>query len=194
MFQRAMFQLTESDQRLLLQIARNSVRAYLSGETAKQPEISNGVLMESYGVFVSIHISGELRGCIGNVHPAGPLYRSAAECAVAAAVSDPRFAPLTSDELPAADFEISVLSFMEPVKNIEEIEIGLHGLMITKPSGRGLLLPQVAVEHRWDRVRFLRETCKKAGLNPDDWKNGATIQRFAAFVFGESQLRLTLTT
>ena len=188
-----MLQLTESDQKLLLQIARNSVHAYLSGETASLPETSNGVLKESYGIFVSIHKSGELRGCIGNVRPAGPLYRSAAECALAAAVSDPRFAPLTPDELPAADFEISVLSLLEPVKDIGDIEIGRHGLMITKQSARGLLLPQVAVEHQWDRVRFLRETCKKAGLNPDDWKSGATVQRFAAFVFGESQLRVTLT-
>jgi len=188
-----MFQLTESDQRLLLQIARNSVRAYLSGETANQPEISTGVLTEPYGIFVSIHKSGDLHGCIGHVRPVAPLYRSAAECAIAAAVSDPRFRPLTPDELPAADFEISVLSLMEPVDDIGEIEIGRHGLMITKQNARGLLLPQVATEHQWDRVRFLRETCKKAGLHPDDWKNGATIQRFAAFVFGESQLRLTLT-
>ena len=188
-----MLQLTESDQKLLLQIARNSVHAYLSGKTASLPETSNGVLKESYGIFVSIHKSGELRGCIGSVRPAGPLYRSAAECALAAAVSDPRFAPLTSDELPATDFEISVLSLLEPVKDIGDIEIGLHGLMITKQRARGLLLPQVAVEHQWDRVRFLRETCKKAGLNPDDWKSGATVQRFAAFVFGESQLRVTLT-
>ena len=187
-----MFQLTESDQRLLLQTARTSVRAYLSGETANEAEISNGVLTESYGIFVSIHKNGELRGCIGNVHPSVPLYRSAAEYAIAAAVSDPRFVPMTPDELPAADFEISVLSLMEPVEDITEIEIGLHGLMITKQAARGLLLPQVATEHQWNRVRFLRETCIKAGLNPDDWKSGATIHRFAAFVFGESQLRLTL--
>ena len=186
-----MFQLTKSDQLLLLQIARTSVRAYLSGEVFTAPEIPEGNLGESCGIFVSIHKHGELRGCIGNVHAAGPLYRSAAECAISAAVGDPRFIPLTDEELPVVDFEISVLSTMQRIEDVSEIEVGKHGLLISKGGYRGLLLPQVATAYAWDRVTFLQETCRKAGLRADDWKNGAAIHCFSAFVFGEKHSHLT---
>ena len=191
MFQREMFQLTETDQILLLQIARKAVRARVLAHAFTPPEIGSGNLTESCGLFVSIHKHGELRGCIGNVQAAGPLYRSVGECAISAAVGDPRFAPVTGDELAAIYFEISVLSPMERVIDISEIEIGLHGLLISKRGYRGLLLPQVATAYGWDRETFLSETCRKAGLRYDDWKDGATIHRFSAFVFGEKQLHQT---
>lgn len=191
MSRREMFQLTESDQHLLLQIARNSVRAYLSGETFTPPETSSGALSESCGIFVSIHKHGELRGCIGNIHAAGPLHLSAAECAISAAVGDPRFIPLTGDELLLVDFEISVLSPMRRIENVSEIEVGKHGLLISKRGYRGLLLPQVATAYAWDRETFLQETCRKAGLRVDDWKDGATIHCFSAFVFGEKHSHVT---
>lgn len=191
MSQHAMFQLTESEQRLLLQIARSSVRARLSGEVFPTPEIPQGSLSESRGIFVSIHKNGELRGCIGNIHAAGPLYRSAAECAISAAFGDPRFFPLMSEEFPMVDFEISVLSPMQRVVNVNEIEVGKHGLLISKSGYRGLLLPQVATAYAWDRVTFLQETCRKAGLRADDWKSGATIHCFSALVFGEKHSHLT---
>ena len=193
MSQLAMFQLTESDQQLLLQVARNSVHSYLMSESPRLPEVSAGVLGEPHGIFVSIHKRGELRGCIGNVHPAGPLLRSVAECAIAAAVGDPRFMPLMITELPDVEFEISVLSTMRPVRDISDIEVGTHGLLISKKSAHGLLLPQVATTYGWDRERFLQETCRKAGLRPDDWKDGATIQFFSAFVFGEKQFDFSIT-
>ena len=120
--------------------------------------------------------------------PSGPLYRNVAECAISAAVDDPRFIPLTASELENVTFEISVLSDLERVRGIDEIEIGTHGLMITKQRSRGLLLPQVASRYGWDRVRFLTETCLKAGLSPDVWKNGATIHRFTAQVFSEQKI------
>lgn len=180
-----MFQLNDFDQQHLLKIARDTVHAYLGGETPQLPHLTSGILTEPHGVFVSIHIGSELRGCIGNVHPSGPLYRSAAECAISAAVGDPRFMPLTLDELAAVTFEISVLSQMERVHNIEEIIVGVHGLMISKHHTRGLLLPQVAAAYGWNRERFLAETCRKAGLNHDDWKEGAAIHRFSALVFGD---------
>jgi len=188
-----MFQLTEQDQRLLLRIARDSVQFCLLKEAPYLPEVPGGLLTEPRGVFVSIHKRGELRGCIGNVHPAGALYRAAAECAVAAAVGDLRFVPITLQELPEVEFEISVLSLIEPVKNIADIEVGKHGLLISKKNARGLLLPQVAITYGWDRERFLSETCRKAGLRADDWKDGATIHYFSAFVFGESQFHLSAT-
>jgi uncharacterized protein len=194
MSRHAMFQLTEDERRLLLQIARNAVGFYLSNQTPHLPEVPPGVLTASHGVFVSIHQGEQLRGCIGNIHPAGPLYRSAAECAIAAAVGDPRFMPLMKSELAAVEFEISVLSLIEKVQDIQEIEIGAHGLLIRKGNARGLLLPQVASTYGWDRERFLQETCKKAGLNPDDWKEGAEIHYFSAFVFDEKQFQLIATT
>jgi AmmeMemoRadiSam system protein A len=187
------FQLTEADQQLLLQIARNAVRAYLAGQPPRLPDAPPGFLAEAHGVFVSLHRGIELRGCIGNIHPASPLCRSVAECAIAAAVGDPRFMPLTVAELPHIEFEISVLSPLESVQDIGEIEIGKHGLFITKKNARGLLLPQVATMYGWDRQRFLRETCAKAGLKPDDWKQDATIQCFSAFVFSEKRFLLTAT-
>jgi len=189
-----MFQLIEKDQQLLLEIARNAVSAYLAGQSPRLPEIDSGALTEPRGVFVSIHKADALRGCIGNVHPASPLYRTAAECAVGAAVGDPRFVPMMAAELLDVHFEISVLSPMERVLDVRRIEIGTHGLLISKGSARGLLLPQVATTYGWDRELFLQETCRKAGLQSDDWKHDATIQCFTALVFGERQFRLTATT
>jgi AmmeMemoRadiSam system protein A len=189
-----MFQLTESDQQFLLQTARNAVQFYLSGQTPKLPERTAGALAEPRGVFVSIHKGHELRGCIGNIHPTSGLVRTVAECAIAAAVGDPRFMPLMMSELRDIHFEISVLSPMRRVKDISEIDVGRHGLLISKKQGRGLLLPQVASEHGWSRERFLEETCRKAGLRPDDWREGATIECFSALVFDEKQLQQSIHT
>src|SRR5256885_1822409 len=188
-----MFQLTEQDQRFLLRIVRDSVQSYLLNEPSRLPEVPAGVLTEPRGVFVSIHRHGALRGCIGNIHPAGALYRAAAECAVTAAVGDPRFMPLTPGEMTDVEFEVSVLSPIERVENIADIEVGKHGLLISKKNAHGLLLPQVATTYGWDRERFLAETCKKAGLGGDAWKDGATIHTFSAFVFGERQFHLSAT-
>jgi AmmeMemoRadiSam system protein A len=191
MSQLVTFLLTDSEQKLLLQIARNAVHHYLSNQIPHFPELPDGALNEARGIFVSIHQNGELRGCIGNVHSASPLYRSAAECAIAAAVGDPRFMPLMVAELPDVDFEISVLSPMQRIEDVENIEIGKHGVLISKRTSRGLLLPQVALTHGWSRERFLAETCRKAGLAPDDWKEGATIYCFSALVFSEKQVQLS---
>lgn len=188
-----MFQLTEDEQRLLLQIARNAVSSYLSGRAPEVPEAGDGLLTEPHGAFVSIHRGADLRGCIGNIHPAGPLYRTVAECAIAAAVGDPRFMPMIGAELQDVDFEISVLSPLHRIQDINEIEVGTHGLMISKGNARGLLLPQVATMYGWGRERFLQETCRKAGLRPDDWKTDATIQAFSAVVFDEKHFHHSLT-
>jgi len=194
MSQPVTFQRTETDQQLLLQIARNAVRSYLAGQTPRLSDVPPGPLTQSLGVFVSLHIGIELRGCIGNIHAVSPLYRSVAECAIAAAVGDPRFMPLMASELPTVEFEISVLSPLERVHDIREIEIGKHGLMISKKNDRGLLLPQVATAYGWNRERFRSETCRKAGLKPDDWKHDALIQSFVAVVFSEKKFHLTAIT
>jgi AmmeMemoRadiSam system protein A len=112
------FQLTEDDQQLLLQIARNAVGSYLAGQSPRLPEIVNAPVAQVHGVFVSIHQNGDLRGCIGNIHAISPLYRTVAECAIAAAVGDPRFMPLMAAELSLIDFEISVLSPLQRVGDV----------------------------------------------------------------------------
>ena len=183
-----MFQFLEEDQKLLLSIARNAVQSQLSNNSFQLPEIRQGIGSEPHGVFVSIHRGNELRGCIGHIMPDQPLYRTTARCAVAAATSDPRFAPVTLDELPRVSFELSVLSSPEQVRNVEDIEVGKHGLIVSKGSTHGLLLPQVAVQYRWDRTQFLAETCMKAGLQPNAWKEGADVRRFTAAVFSEKNV------
>lgn len=180
-----MLQPSESDQRLLLRIARGAVSAHLRGESYQPPPVPEGPMHERFAAFVSLHIQRMLRGCIGNLYPAQPLYRTVAECAVSAATADSRFLPLEHHELLAVRFEISVLSPMEKVDDVESIKIGTHGLFVTLGRARGLLLPQVATEYRFDRNRFLEETCRKAGLDPGDWKSGASIFRFTASVFSE---------
>jgi len=156
-------------------------------------EVPPSVLTEPHGVFVSIHKGTDLRGCIGNIHPAGPLYRSVAECAIGAAVGDPRFMPMAAQELPSVEFEISVLSALERVDDIREIQVGTHGLLVSKGTARGLLLPQVATEYNWDCERFLQETFRKAGLRVKDRKH-ATIQSFSAVVFDEKKFHHSITT
>jgi len=178
-----MSQLNRQDQETLLQIARDSVQAFLMGQQWDLPSTTTDALMENRGVFVSIYLGPNLRGCVGTIEPLGPLYQSVGGCAVAAASRDSRFKPLQLSELPEAAFEISVLSPIEVVTDIASIEVGIHGLIVSRGNARGLLLPQVAVHQQWDRERFLAETCRKAGLPPTAWKQGATIQRFTAEVF-----------
>jgi AmmeMemoRadiSam system protein A len=178
-----MLQLNKQDQETLLQIARDSVMAHLLGQQLELPSIASEDLRQTRGVFVSIHFGTNLRGCVGTIDPADPLYQSVSGCAVAAASRDSRFKPIQLSELPEAEFEISVLSPIEVVTDLQSIEIGTHGLIVSRGNAKGLLLPQVAVHQQWDRERFLGETCRKAGLPPTAWKQGATIQRFTAEVF-----------
>jgi AmmeMemoRadiSam system protein A len=151
-------------------------------------------LAEPRGVFTSLYLHkdfpGEdkqrevLRGCVGYVLPTCSVYRAVAETARAAAFDDNRFSPVTSEEAPHLEVELSILSPMQPIQP-EQVEIGRHGLLISWQGRRGLLLPQVAVEHDWDRATFLEQTCRKAGLPLDAWRRGATIEGFTADIFGE---------
>ena len=142
-------------------------------------------LLEPRGAFVTIHTGGELRGCIGRVDADTPLYLAVEQLAVAAATRDPRFEPLRAEELPETRVELSVLSKLAS-GTPEEIELGRHGIVITRGVRRGLLLPQVAVEHKLTREQFLVETCGKAGLPPGAWKEpGTVLQLFTAEVFRE---------
>jgi AmmeMemoRadiSam system protein A len=140
------------------------------------------------GAFTTLHLNGKLRGCIGYVMPTHSLYRTVAETARSAAFDDPRFKPVTRDEVAGLEIEISVLSPLQPIRP-EEVVVGRHGLVIHKGLRRGLLLPQVPVEWGWDRETFLAQTCKKAGLALDAWEHGAEIQAFTAEAFDENDLR-----
>jgi AmmeMemoRadiSam system protein A len=138
------------------------------------------------GAFVTLRLSGQLRGCIGYPDPLLPLVEAVERCAVSAALADPRFPPLSLSEWHEIELEISVLGPIEPVADLAEIEIGRHGLIVERGHRRGLLLPQVAIEWQWDAVEFASHTCAKAGLPHDAWRAGARLYRFEAEVFGES--------
>jgi len=178
-----MLQLSNLQKEQLLEIARSAVRARLGG--GETPDMVCVGVDQRCGVFVSIHMDGGLRGCIGRIESDLDLGQTTAECAVSAAFDDPRFVPMSLVELEAATFEVSVLSPLENVADVNTIEVGRHGLVIEQRGRRGLLLPQVATSYGWDRVEFLRQTAVKAGLDPDAWQAGASISAFEAVVFQE---------
>jgi hypothetical protein len=180
-----MFPLSESAQSELLTLSRNCLEDFLKRGRRTINEPGSPELLERRGVFVTLHRHGELRGCIGVPEPVSPLFQAAQECALSAARTDPRFPPMTAVELPNVKIEISVLSPLEAVEEIDSIVIGVHGLLLNHQGRRGLLLPQVPVEHGWDREQFLEQLCRKAHLPATAWKEGAKIERFSAFVFGE---------
>ncbi len=180
-----MFPLTKPAQTELLRIARHSLEELLL-RGKKHPQAREfAELSEPRGVFVTLHSGGRLRGCIGVPSTTVPLCEAVQKCAISAATADPRFAPVKAEELGGLVIEISVLSHLEPVSRAEDIEIGTHGLLVTHQGRRGLLLPQVAEEHEWDRETFLQQVCRKAALPLNSWKEGAEIERFSAQVFHE---------
>lgn len=141
-------------------------------------------LAEPRGVFTSLHLEGDLRGCVGYVLPVAPLYQAVADTARSAAFEDSRFCPVTLEEARRLEVELSILSPPKPIAP-GEIEVGRHGLLIGMAGQRGLLLPQVAVQYNWDRVMLLEQTCRKAGLPRDAWLKGASVEAFTAEVFGK---------
>ena len=173
-----------AERQRLLQLARDAIVAHLSGLPAPLADPSP-ILELRAGVFVSLHKGEALRGCIGHVEADRPLSRAIPTSAIAAASTDPRFDPVTSEEMPELQIELSILGFLERITGVDEIEIGRHGLLVERGWNRGLLLPQVAVEWGWDAESFLSQTCHKAGLPLDAWKAAAAIWRFEAEVFSE---------
>ncbi len=180
-------ELSAADQELLFRVARDSIQARLTGEKAVLPQAASPVLSQPRGVFVTLTRQGRLRGCIGYLEAAKPLLAAVQEMAAAAAFNDPRFPALRPEELADLELEISILTPMQPIKNIEDIQVGRHGLYLEQGPHRGLLLPQVATQYGWDRLTFLKQTCAKAGLPPDAWENPATrISIFSADIIHES--------
>jgi AmmeMemoRadiSam system protein A len=181
---------SEPERARLLRIARRAIEAHVGRQAAvgiqQQEDVETDTLADRRaGVFVTIYHAGELRGCIGHIEADQALPVGVARCAVAACSEDPRFPAVNVSELRQIQLEISVLGPMEPVAGPADVEIGRHGLLIEMGRHRGLLLPQVATERQWDAVTFLSQTCRKAGLAPDNWRHGANVWRFEADVFGD---------
>ena len=179
--------LNEEQRRQLLTLARTSIEATLDGRTPDmRVDEFDEDLRRPAGAFVTLRKNGDLRGCIGSIRAMEPLYRAVASSAISAAFRDPRFFPVRKEEIGHLELEISVMGPIEQVRDINEIEVGRDGLIITRGRSAGLLLPQVASEYGWDRETFLDQTCLKAGLQPGAWRDADTrIEKFAAEVFSE---------
>ena len=180
-------QLTEVQKKQLLSLARETIKEYLATGKRKEFHTDDETLTQKVGAFVTLKKMGELRGCIGYIVSDMSLYKTIIDAAISAATGDPRFPPMGIEELDQMTIEISVLSPPRVVTKMEEIEVGEHGLIITKGFNQGLLLPQVATEQGWDKTTFIQHTCLKAGLPLDAWEKGATMEVFSAQVFGEEE-------
>jgi AmmeMemoRadiSam system protein A len=177
--------LSEADRRAALQLARTAVVEAVSHRNLPDVFPGEGVFAERHGVFVTLHVRHRLQGCIGVIEAKEPLGEAIIRCAASAALEDPRFAPMKPEQLAELSIEISLLSAMEPIAP-ESIEIGRHGLLVQHHAQRGLLLPQVAIEHRLTREQFLEETCRKAGLPRQAWRDPeARLFAFTCEVFSE---------
>ena|ERR1700682_909149 len=178
--------LTDTQRKTLLAVARQSIETALAGE---RPELKaddfDDALQRPAGAFVTLRTrDGDLRGCIGSLVAREPLVRAVMSSALNAAFHDPRFAPVRAEEMPELELEISVMGPIERVTDIADIVPGRDGLIISRGTRAGLLLPQVATEYGWDRETFLDQTCIKAGLPPGAWRQPDTkIEKFSAEVF-----------
>ena len=181
-----MLSLSEAERRTALQLARTAVIEAVAHRKLPGRVPNEGVFAERHGVFVTLHVRNRLQGCIGVIEAKEPLGEAIARCAASAALEDPRFAPMKTEQLGELTIEISLLSAIAPIAP-ESIEIGRHGLFVRLHAQRGLLLPQVAIEHRLTREQFLEETCQKAGLPREGWRDpAASLFGFTCEVFSES--------
>lgn len=184
--------LTHAEKMVLMKIARDTLTCCLSGHS--MPDMKKYVLTPGLkkhcGVFVTLKKKkdGELRGCIGYMYGVKPLCESVRDCTVESATRDQRFAPMVQGEDRDVTIEISVLTPPKKIDSIDAIEIGKHGLIISKGFRHGVLLPQVPLEWGWDKEQFLQAICRKAGLPDDAWKSGGDLYIFSAQVFRENDL------
>ncbi len=177
------FHLSEPEKKELLQLAYSTIDLYVRENKVPEYFPQSANLSKKCGAFVTINEKGKLRGCIGFIEPVLPLHQAVIQASIYAACRDTRFLPVTSDELDDLEVEISVLTPLRKILNPQTVMPGKHGLVIAKDGKRGLLLPQVAIEHNWTRETFLERTCIKAGLPKNAWRSGADIYVFEAIVF-----------
>lgn len=178
--------LTEEQKKTLLKLAREAIQAWVGEHRRLRPPEGDPAFSEPRAVFVTLKSRGRLRGCIGCLEAEAPLGEAVVEYAIAAAVRDPRFPPVTAQEVKGLDIHISVLSPLRPVDKPEDIVLGKHGIVVQQGFRRGVFLPEVAVEQGWDLPTTLTILCEeKAGLPGDAWKRGAQLFVFTTQSFGE---------
>ena len=163
--------LSEQQRQELLSLARRTVTDHVRYKRAPEPDLQDPRLLANGATFVTINRRHQLRGCIGNIEPVMPLYRSVIRNAVAASSQDRRFPPMTSGELVDMEVEVTVLSPLEPLDDVKNVRIGMHGLLLVKGAYSSVFLPQVPVEQKWELKTYLEELCLKAGLPKDGWKD-----------------------
>lgn len=185
--------LSDDEGKFLVKLARSAIETYLTdGKIINVSEDVKPTLKEEMGAFVTLNRDGNLRGCIGYPEPVKPLAQAVIEVAIAAATEDPRFPQITPSEMNQIQVEVSVLTkpvliqVQKPSEYLEKIEVGRDGLIVEMGIYRGLLLPQVPVEWKWDIEEFLANTCMKAGLSPDCWlQKGLKLYSFQSQIFEE---------
>lgn len=181
---------TSEEKKILLETARQSIKSFFTDEKIPEPDYSEHPIFNSHsGAFVTLTQNKALRGCIGYIISDNPLFQTIRKTAVHAAQDDPRFSPVLQSEVDNLSIEISILSEPFPLNNYDEIEVGKHGLILEERGRRGLLLPQVPIEHKMDRDQFLDALCQKAGLNGDYWRTKQlNLKAFTATVFSEEEI------
>lgn len=177
------FTLSSDNKKELLQLAHAAISSFIKSGQVIDYRSQNPLLLTKKGAFVTLKKKGLLRGCIGFIEPVAPLYQTIIQAAIYAASRDARFTPVSPSEIRDLEIEISVLSPLQKINDFNLIQVGKHGLIIEKAGRKGLLLPQVPVENNWSRKTFLQQTCLKAGLPRNAWKDGADIFIFEAVVF-----------
>ncbi len=177
------FTLSAAEKVELLDLARKTLVSFVKDGSAAPFRTENARFTAPRGAFVTLTKKGELRGCIGFIEPVMPLHKTVQDCTVYAASEDPRFPAVTAAELKDIAVEISVLTPLRRIDDPRLVQVGKHGLVISRGERKGLLLPQVAVEFGWDREEYLAEACLKAGLPADAWRKGAEVYVFEAIVF-----------
>jgi AmmeMemoRadiSam system protein A len=176
--------LTDYEKEILHKIAEESIKSKLFNKPFNFEYKITDNLSQERGAFVTLHKNGSLRGCIGYIVPVAPLHETVKQMAVAAAFDDPRFPPLSEEELKNINIEISALTPLKKINDINEIQVGKHGILIKKGFASGVLLPQVATDYNWDRLTFIEQTCMKAGLTENCWREKDTeIYIFSAEIF-----------
>ena len=175
MSQTVQVNLTKDEEQFLFDLVRSSIERGLAGKQAlpegELPVPPEGTLRQNMGAFVTLHLKGELRGCVGLMQPVVPLYVAVAAMAYAAAFQDRRFPPLTAAEWPDVSFEISILGPTSPCPDINLIELGKHGILLESRGRTAVFLPQVPVEQGWSVKGTLEQLCRKAALPPGTWRD-----------------------
>ena len=178
------------EKKLLLDVAKKTIISYFTGEKITKPEFPKDSVLNSHaGAFVTLTKHKKLRGCIGYIISDQPLYDTVCDAAIQASQSDPRFPVVELSEVKNLSLEISVLSEPFPLNSYDEIEIGKHGLILEERGRRGLLLPQVPIEHHMNKEQYLDAICQKAGFYPGYWRQKQLeLKAFTATVFSEGEL------